>query len=108
MLLSNLTNYTCTSQTVVLQATGKRSLLRVSDLCRTKREQEVAELKKAIDEETKNHEAQIQEMRQRHGSTLEELSEQLEQAKRVTALSTSRSSDPPKRKGTSLFAVGCF
>lgn len=53
-------------------------------LCRTKREQEVTELKKAIEEETKNHEAQIQEMRQRHGSALEELSEQLEQAKRVT------------------------
>ncbi|KAG5853828.1 hypothetical protein ANANG_G00030680 [Anguilla anguilla] len=49
---------------------------------RTKREQEVAELKKAIDEETKNHESQIQEMRLRHSTALEELSEQLEQAKR--------------------------
>lgn len=55
----------------------------VSEL-RTKREQEVAELKKAIDEETKNHEAQIQEMRQRHATASEELSEQLEQAKRVS------------------------
>lgn len=51
--------------------------------CRTKREQEVAELRKALDEETKNHEAQIQDMRQRHATALEELSEQLEQAKRV-------------------------
>lgn len=51
---------------------------------RTKREQEVAELKKAIDDETKNHEGQIQEMRQRHATALEELSEQLEQAKRVS------------------------
>lgn len=51
---------------------------------RSKRELEVAELKKAIDEETKNHEAQIQDMRQRHATTLEELSEQLEQAKRVS------------------------
>ncbi len=50
---------------------------------RSKREQEVAELKKAIEEESKNHEAQIQEMRQRHATALEELSEQLEQAKRV-------------------------
>lgn len=58
----------------------------MSFLCRTKREQEVTELKKAIEEETKTHEAQIQEMRQRHGSALEELSEQLEQAKRVTHL----------------------
>lgn len=49
----------------------------------TKREQEVAELKKALEEETKNHEAQIQDMRQRHATALEELSEQLEQAKRV-------------------------
>jgi len=43
----------------------------------------VAELKKAIDEEAKNHDAQIQDMRQRHATALEELSEQLEQAKRV-------------------------
>lgn len=50
---------------------------------RTKREQEVAELKKALDEETKNHEAQFQDMRQRHATALEELSEQLDQAKRV-------------------------
>uniref|UniRef100_A0A8D0KP07 Myosin heavy chain 10 n=1 Tax=Salvator merianae TaxID=96440 RepID=A0A8D0KP07_SALMN len=49
---------------------------------RTKREQEVAELKKALEEETKNHEAQILDMRQRHATALEELSEQLEQAKR--------------------------
>lgn len=56
-------------------------------LCRTKREQEVAELKKAIDEETKSHEAQIQDMRQRHAAALEELSEQLEQSKRVQEIS---------------------
>ncbi|KAJ8404142.1 hypothetical protein AAFF_G00339150 [Aldrovandia affinis] len=49
---------------------------------RSKREQEVTELKKAIDEESKNHESQVQEMRQRHSTALEELSEQLEQAKR--------------------------
>lgn len=50
---------------------------------RSKREQEVAELRKALEEESKNHEAQIQDMRQRHATALEELSEQLEQAKRV-------------------------
>lgn len=44
----------------------------------------MAELKKAIEEEGKNHEGQIQDMRQRHATVLEELSEQLEQAKRVT------------------------
>lgn len=40
-------------------------------------------LKKALDEEAKTHEAQIQEMRQKHGQALEELAEQLEQTKRV-------------------------
>lgn len=62
-------------------------LLNVSPLyltSRSKREQEVAELKKALDEETRNHDAQIQDMRQRHAQALEELSEQLEQAKRVS------------------------
>lgn len=44
----------------------------------------MAELKKALEEETRNHEAQIQDMRQRHATALEELSEQLEQAKRVS------------------------
>lgn len=60
--------------------------LKIRPLCvafRSKREQEVAELKAALDEETKNHEAQIQDMRQRHATAVEELSEQLEQAKRV-------------------------
>ncbi|KAM8879782.1 myosin-10-like isoform 1-T1 [Spinachia spinachia] len=49
---------------------------------RSKREQEVAELKKAIDDESQIHEALIQEVRQRHATALEEVSEQLEQAKR--------------------------
>nr|XP_042712142.1 myosin-10-like [Chrysemys picta bellii] len=50
---------------------------------RSKREQEVAELKKGIEEEVKVHEAQVVEMRQRHAHALEELSEQLEQSRRV-------------------------
>ncbi|TFJ99352.1 Butyrophilin-like protein 2 [Platysternon megacephalum] len=50
---------------------------------RSKREQEVAELKKGIEDEVKVHEAQVLEMRQRHGHALEELSEQLEQSRRV-------------------------
>ncbi|XP_043936530.1 myosin-10-like isoform X2 [Protopterus annectens] len=52
---------------------------------RSKREQEVTELKRAIDEDSKAHEAQITEMRQRHNHALEELSEQLEQARRFRA-----------------------
>uniref|UniRef100_A0A674B8E4 Myosin-11-like n=1 Tax=Salmo trutta TaxID=8032 RepID=A0A674B8E4_SALTR len=52
---------------------------------RAKREQEVAMLKKVMEEEGRNHEAQVQEMRQKHTQTVEGLSEQLEQAKRVRA-----------------------
>lgn len=50
---------------------------------RSKREQEVAELKKGLEDEAKVHEAQVLEMRQRHAHALEELSEQLEQSRRV-------------------------
>ena len=60
----------------------------VSDLCvflvgRAKREQEVAMLKKAMEEEGRSHETQIQDLRQKHSQAVEELNEQLEQAKRV-------------------------
>lgn len=51
---------------------------------RTKRETEVAQLKKTLDEEARVHEQQLGEMRQKHNQTFEELNEQLEQAKRVT------------------------
>nr|XP_048688488.1 myosin-10-like isoform X2 [Caretta caretta] len=50
---------------------------------RSKREQEVAELKKGMEDEVKVHEAQVLEIRQRHTHALEELSEQLEQSRRV-------------------------
>uniref|UniRef100_A0A8C5QWX8 Myosin-9 n=1 Tax=Leptobrachium leishanense TaxID=445787 RepID=A0A8C5QWX8_9ANUR len=50
---------------------------------RTKREQEVTQLKKTLDEEARTHEAQIQEFRQKHSQAVEELSEQLEQTKRL-------------------------
>uniref|UniRef100_A0A8C5WX37 Myosin motor domain-containing protein n=1 Tax=Laticauda laticaudata TaxID=8630 RepID=A0A8C5WX37_LATLA len=49
---------------------------------RSKRELEVTELKKTIEDEIKAHEAQVVDMRQRHTSVLEELSEQLEQSRR--------------------------
>lgn len=54
-----------------------------SSSLRSKRELEVTELKKTIEEEVKAHEAQVVDMRQRHTSALEELSEQLEQSRRV-------------------------
>lgn len=44
-------------------------------------------LKKTLDDEAKTHEAQIQEMRQKHAQAVEELAEQLEQTKRVSAAS---------------------
>lgn len=50
---------------------------------RAKREQEVTVLKRALEEETRSHEAQVQEMRQKHTQAVEELTEQLEQVKRV-------------------------
>uniref|UniRef100_A0A3Q2Y746 Myosin, heavy chain 11a, smooth muscle n=1 Tax=Hippocampus comes TaxID=109280 RepID=A0A3Q2Y746_HIPCM len=50
---------------------------------RAKREQEVTLLKRAIEEENRTHEAQIHEMRQKHTQAVEELTEQLEQSKRV-------------------------
>lgn len=54
----------------------------------------MAELKKAIEEEAGNHEGQIQEMRQRHSAALEELSEQLEQARKVRPGPDPRPPDP--------------
>lgn len=53
---------------------------------RTKRETEVAQLKKTLDDEAKVHEQQLVEMRQKHGQAFDELNEQLEQAKRVSLL----------------------
>lgn len=55
-------------------------------LPRSKREQEVNILKKTLEDEAKTHEAQIQEMRQKHSQAVEELAEQLEQTKRVCGL----------------------
>lgn len=55
-------------------------------LFRSKREQEVNILKKTLEDEAKTHEAQIQEMRQKHSQAVEELAEQLEQTKRVRGL----------------------
>lgn len=48
-----------------------------------RREGEVGELKKRLDEETKNHEVIVTDMRHKHNSTLEELNEQLDNVKKV-------------------------
>lgn len=58
----------------------------MSPLCvsRAKRETEVSDLKKSLDDEAKVHEQQMADMRQKHNQAYEELNDQLEQAKRVT------------------------
>lgn len=55
-------------------------------ISRAKREQEVTSLKRAIEDENRNHEAQIQEMRQKHTQVVEDLTDQLEQTKRVSCI----------------------
>lgn len=41
-------------------------------------------MKRVLEDEAKTHEAQIQEIRQKHSQVVEDLSEQLEQTKRVS------------------------
>lgn len=55
----------------------------LNGVSRTKRETEVAQLKKTLEEEAKVHERQVDDMKQKHSQALEELNEQLEQANRV-------------------------
>ncbi|KAK1798374.1 hypothetical protein P4O66_007828, partial [Electrophorus voltai] len=54
------------------------------ELC-VKREQEVVMFRKTMEEEWRSREAQLQEMRQKHAHAVDDLSEQLEQAKRAKA-----------------------
>lgn len=75
---------------------------------RAKREQEVASLKKTMEEEGRNHEAQIQDLRQKHGQAVEELNEQLEQAKRVTIKLFYVALKLPFWSGVVLFCLGAL
>ena len=50
---------------------------------RNKREQEVMQLKKALELETKNHEAQLQEVRQKQAQQIEQITAELENTKKV-------------------------
>lgn len=54
-----------------------------NELMRNKREQEVFELKRAIDEEVRLHETTVQELRRKYTQQLEEAAEQLDQVKKV-------------------------
>uniref|UniRef100_A0A4W4GYI8 Myosin-9 n=1 Tax=Electrophorus electricus TaxID=8005 RepID=A0A4W4GYI8_ELEEL len=55
---------------------------------RAKRESEVAQLKKTLEDEAQAHEQLLTEMRQKHTQAFEELNEQLEQAKRASVEKT--------------------
>ena len=50
---------------------------------RAQRENELAQFKKTLDEETANHEATVSAMRQKHSKAIEDLNEQLEAARKV-------------------------
>ena len=63
-------------------------IILLTDCCqdlRSKREQEVQQLKKALDDEAKVHEDQYQELRTRHSQAVEQLNEQLDGVKRVSS-----------------------
>ena len=50
---------------------------------RGKREQEVTELKRVMDEEVHNHETVVQELRHKYTQQLDEANDQLDQTKKV-------------------------
>lgn len=54
-----------------------------STYSRAKRETEVTQLKKNLEDEARSHEQLLTEVRQKHNQAFEELNEQLEQSKRV-------------------------
>ena len=50
---------------------------------RAQRENELAQFKRTLEEETANHEATVSSMRQKHSKAIEDLNEQLEAARKV-------------------------
>ena len=50
---------------------------------RAQRENELAQFKRTLEEETANHEATVTAMRQKHSKAIEDLNEQLESARKV-------------------------
>lgn len=67
-------------------------------LSRTKRETEVTQLKRTLEEDAKLHEQQMADMRQKHNQVFDELNEQLEQAKRVKSIVIRREKMPMLNK----------
>lgn len=52
-------------------------------LFRSRREAELGELQRCLEEETRRHEAQLSELRIKHTAAIDSLQEQLDNAKRV-------------------------
>lgn len=50
---------------------------------RTRRETELHDLQRCVEEETRRHEAQLSEMRLKHSAAIDGLQEQLDNSKRV-------------------------
>ena len=62
---------------------GQESVNTSASPRRTKRDAELALLKKCLEDEAKVHEVQVAEMRQKQAQAFDVLNEQLEQSKRV-------------------------
>lgn len=53
-------------------------------VCRSRREAELGELQRLVEEDTRRHEAQLSEMRVKHSAAIDSLQEQLDNTKRVS------------------------
>lgn len=53
-------------------------------LFRSRREAELGELQRCLEDETRRHEAQLSELRIKHTAAIDSLQEQLDNAKRVS------------------------
>lgn len=53
-------------------------------MLRSRREAELGELQRCLEEETRRHEAQLSELRIKHTAAIDSLQEQLDNAKRVS------------------------
>lgn len=57
---------------------------------RAQRENELAQFKRTLEEETANHEATVAAMRQKHSKAIEDLNDQLEAARKVGEMEEGR------------------
>lgn len=52
-------------------------------MSRSRREAELSDLQRCVEEETRRHEVQLSELRVKHSSAIDNLQEQLDNSKRV-------------------------